>query len=841
MIRYLPRAVGAHFRSGRTLFLLSAFGVALGVASALSIQIINLNALGAFEGSVRAVSGEADLSVLGRLPTFPETLYPRVLADPDVAAAWPMYRVDVSLDEEQDLFLELIGLDLFAPPRIPWSEVPDARFAPLSTPGWAAVSPELARRRGWEIGDRFEVSSGDRRAELTVGATVDFRRLTPLAGTRMVVMDIARAQHALSGRGLLHQIDVRLRDGADVERARARLGASLGPAVDVLAPEQRRRRASGLLGAFRLNLTALSLVSLFVGGFLIYASTQASLVRRRHEFGLLRSIGSTRGQVLVLVLAEVGLLGALGVLVGLPLGYAVAVRNVDLVSATLSNLYLLEEIETLVLPGWLWVLAAAVGIGGAMAGALGPALDLSRRDPKSLLAAYTLHEKTGVGSFRLFLAGCATLLAGGAVYLGPARDWRPAGFLLAVTLLVGLPLMTPWVVRHATRILPARGFGVSYGAKALGLRLQTTSFAVAALAVAVSMLIGVTLMIGSFRRTVEIWIDGTLRADVYVTTESWRRARSAATLDDDLVRELRATPGVAHVDRLRQIFVQAGDRRISLAGVEMNLPAEIVRFAMLAGDRERAERRARDEGAVIIGEPLARKAGLWVGDTLRVPGPRGELEFPIAGVYYDYGDESGSAVMDLETMRTAFGPGSINNVALYLDDGVEPAGVVDRVKARFRDVPLLVRSDRDLRAEVFRIFDQTFAVTRLLQAMSLLIAVCGITLTLIVLARERVSELALYRALGARRRQIFGVFLGKGLGMALFGLVMGAVGGLALAAILILVINRAYFGWTIAFHWPWFALAEQSLTIVVAATLASLYPALRASRTPATELSRENL
>jgi putative ABC transport system permease protein len=239
--------------------------------------------------------------------------------------------------------------------------------------------------------------------------------------------------------------------------------------------------------------------------------------------------------------------------------------------------------------------------------------------------------------------------------------------------------------------------------------------------------------------------------------------------------------------------------------------------------------------------PLSRKAGLGVGDVLRVFGPSGEVSFPIAGVSYDYGNEAGGAAVHLSVLESAFGPGSVNNVALYLEEGIEPDLFADGLKARYAELPLVIRSQRALRDQVFEVFDQTFAVARLLQAISLLVAVCGVTLTLIVLARERISELALYRALGARRRQIFRVFLGKGLGMSLFGLAMGAGGGLALALILILIINRVYFGWTIAFHWPWAALVEQALTIVAASVLASLYPAVRASRTPATELSLENL
>jgi putative ABC transport system permease protein len=295
------------------------------------------------------------------------------------------------------------------------------------------------------------------------------------------------------------------------------------------------------------------------------------------------------------------------------------------------------------------------------------------------------------------------------------------------------------------------------------------------------------------------------------------------------------------MDRLRQLRVYSGNRRISLAGVDMSLSADLGQFELIEGDLAEALRRCREEGAVIVSEPLARKDGLGVGSTLIVAGPTGEVAFPIAGISYDYSNEAGAAATDLGTLERTFGPGPINNAGLYLEEGVDPEAFVDGLKGRYVDLPLVIRSERSLREDVFRIFDQTFAVTRLLQAISLLIAVCGITLTLIVLARERISELALYRALGARRRQIFRVFLGKGLGMALFGLAMGAGGGVALALILILIINRAYFGWTIAFHWPWGALAEQAATILLASVLASLYPALRASRTPAAELSRENL
>ena len=294
------------------------------------------------------------------------------------------------------------------------------------------------------------------------------------------------------------------------------------------------------------------------------------------------------------------------------------------------------------------------------------------------------------------------------------------------------------------------------------------------------------------------------------------------------------------VDRLRQFFAYSGDRRIFLSGVEMGLPGEEVRFPLLSGKRDDAFRMMREEGAVLISEPLSRKAGLRVGDRLPVYGPQGEITFPISGIYYDYTTEGGAAAMDIRTMEEWFGPGFINNMALYLDPDCDPERMVDELKYKFEDFPLQIRSNRRLREEIFAIFDQTFAVTQILRGMSLLIAICGITLNLLVVARERISELALYRAIGAGRRQIFGIFVGEGIGMALLSLFLGLLGGIALAMILIFVINRAYFGWTIQVHWTWGPILQQSAMILAAAVLASLYPALRASQVPAKELSKES-
>jgi len=384
--RYFARALRAQLRGGRVLFLLAVAGVALGVGAVLSIQILNQSALGAFAGSVRAISGDAQLSLVGRGPTLPDALLPRVLSERGVRSAQPLYRLEVALAGERGAALEVVGADLFAPARLPLDLARGDLAAVLRTPGWVAVTPSLASERGWARGARIPVSIGSRRVVLEVGALIDFQRVAPLASRRLAVMDLAQAQALLGEAGRVSQIDVVAAEGADLVELARRLEARLGGGVRAVTPDQRVAEAGALLAAFRLNLTALSLVSLFVGGFLVHASTQAALSRRREELGVLRCLGATRRQVLALVLGDALLLGTLGTAAGIPLGWLVARANVQAVSATLRNLYLLEGVERVTLTPALAGLGAALGFAGALLGALLPALDVAREDPRALLA-----------------------------------------------------------------------------------------------------------------------------------------------------------------------------------------------------------------------------------------------------------------------------------------------------------------------------------------------------------------------------------------------------------------------------------------------------------------------
>ena len=836
MLRYFYKTVSAHWRANPVLYSLTVLGVALGVASVISIRILNQSAIASFAAGVRTIGGGvADIVVTGKGATLPDEVYPRVRGTPGVVAAWPVFETTVSIEGRPDTFVQLLGVDLFAPAR----DFRDALSGPspgaedVRRRGRVAVTPELATTMGWAVGDRFEVRHGAHVRALRVGAFIDLRRWGGSGSRRAVVTDIAEAQSLFGGAGTLHRIGVKAAEGVDLAALAARIEGGLGGRVDAVTPSERTGQARQLLGAFRLNLTALSLVSLLVGTFLVFSSMRACLVWQRREFGVLRSLGSTPAQVLALILGEAALLGVMGVAIGIFAGYWTAIWNLDAVSSTLTNIYMLREIESLEVSGGTLALAAFAGLGGALSGTLLPALDVWRRDTRTLLDTFPAQSAGTAGARVLFRLGLVLVTGAVAWYWLAGWRWRPAGFVLATAVLLCLPLLAPWLVQRLTGRVRVPDFGFRYGVRSLGATLTNTSFSVSSLAMAVCLLVGITLLVESFRETLVRWVNRSLRADVYVTAAAGTRPGPDATLSPQLVERLAGGPQVESVDPLRRLFLRVGGRRVAVVGVDLNRSAEQRRLAFLSGD-DAVGRALRDRG-VLIGEPLSRSASVTVGDVVEIEGPEGPVRLPVSGIYRDY-TEGGSVTMDLGLMAENLGAGPLTSIALHLRPGADAEAAAAGIESRSPSGSLRVRSNRRLKEDVLHIFDQTFAVTRILQVMSLIIAACAITLTLLVAAQEKASEIALYRTLGAFRRQVFLLFVSKGTAMAFLGLALGYTGGLGLGVILIFVIQKSYFGWSIEWTWPWLPLAGEALAIVCAAVLASLYPAFKASRTPANEL-----
>ena len=834
--------------------LLAVAGVALGTGSVVTVQVLTRGAVSAFDATVDLLGGDADAVVLGHGGKLDESLYPVVLGTEGVASASPLLTSSVVVrragGQATPRRVPLYGLDLLSPTESALRPPSAAEPSRGSTAGgtWpaqragppavsalpAAVSAELARVLSLGPGDSVEVALGSAWRPVVVSDALESAAAASDHGP-MLVMDIAAAQHVLGGVEWISRVNVRFRPEAAAAEVQDRLASRLDGRALVSSPDGQRAEARRLLSAFRVNLSALAFTSVFVGLFLVYGTTRASLSRRRHETGLLRSLGATRSQVLGATLGEAAVLGAAGAALGVPLGYAAALANLESVSGTVTNLYLLSAIRTLEVPLHVWALALAGGVAGTLAGAAGPAVEVCSAPLAELLTERRARVRWRRLSRTLWRAswGLTALLL--AWFAAGGHRWRPAGFVLAAGIMVWIALAAPRLVAGACRLAGrSRGFGWRFALGGLPVRLHTSGVAVAGVGVAFAMLVGTTVMVGSFRDTFQAWLNTTMQADVYVSAAAWTGATDQGGVDRELVDELRELPGVAGVGRLRSFHGYANDLPVALRGMEFRLDSASEarrsdRFLFMEGDPE-AVTAELAAGAVAVSEPLARRAGVWRGDSISVRTAAGPVRAAVAGVYYHYGSDRGSVSMDLATMEAWFGPGGPHGVAVYVDgSGERRAAVAEAVRQAAAPYPVLVRTNGALRNDAMRIFDQTFAVTLLLQAMALAVAAAGVALSLLVMAREEASDTATFRALGATRGQLFRFHLGKGAGLAGIGGALGVAGGAGLAAVLIYVTNRAYFGWTVQFGVPVLSLLQQGAALALAAVAASWWPALRAA------------
>ncbi len=865
---------------GRTLA--AIFGIALGTAVYLGISLAGASALNNFQRGVSAVSGRAEWRLSRPGAPLPEELFLTVRRLPEVKAATPVIESVLELAPPAQGPVLLLGIDPFS--EAPFRDYdfdhgpgPEAWRAFLSRPASCLISAPLANRLGVGAGDVLRVVAGAQPHELTVVGT--FRSpggLYPLEGA-VLLMDLAWAQELLGRQGQIDYLDV-ITQGREPEVSQ-RLARSLPPGVEVNWPGAQARQMEGLVASYRLNLTVLSAIALFVGMFLIYQSVTLSVVRRRREIGLLRTLGMTPWQVLALFVAEGALSGLVGGLVGLILGVLLARGALSAMADTLTSLYTPVAAGKLLLPPALLGQAWALAVLASVAAALMPALEAARTRVRAVWYREELEEVLSRRTLLVFAGGVAALgLAGVLAALKPISGHPLPGFAAAFLILLAFALFTPLAARLLGRGLAPlfrRTLGVAgdLGCRYLSGSLSRSAVAIAALACALGMLIAVAVMIASFRETVNFWVTRSISGDIFFGPAVFSTAAYDQYLPPEIVDELRRDPEVADLYLYRCVRIPFRDRFVLVIGGSFEVLAkygglwfrqgdgvEIMRevggggqgpaapahsskpppstpFRGLGGELEGRTGGTQfphspldsPAGFCIISEPLAETFGYREGDLLELPTPSGPQLLKIKGVFYDFRTDGPSIWMDIRQFRRFWGDTHLNAVRIYLQDKSRlkeyQALLQERYGGRYRLVAL---SHQDLRHGILRIFDQTFALTYALEGVAVVVAIFGIITTFLVLIMDRERELALLQALGASRRQILGMVLVES-GLASFlSFLLGAGAGSLLALLLIFVINKQAFGWTIQLFFTPGIYLQTFVLVVVLGLAAGAYPAWRA-------------
>lgn len=805
--------------------LFSFVAIVLGVALGMAVQAVHEAALAEFGRGLRTLAGDADLQVMGPRGGFDEQLYALLAARPEVVAASPVVEVQAKIIGREEP-LHLLGLDVFALASV--------------TPALLPRSGEIAERaeQGRDTRDRFATLADDKlflssAAQTDLGVNVgetirlqagahilDFQIAGDLPGVaendRIAMLDIAAVQNRFAMLGRLSRIDLRLNAGILPETARTDLQAILPAGVMIEPPQAAENQAANLSRAYRVNLTLLAAMALLTGGFLVFSAQALSVVRRRTEFAFLRAIGLARRSLFAWLLAEGALVGLAGGVVGAALGHGLAWLMVATLGGDLGAGYFAGLKPQLQFQPAVTAIYIVLGVVAGVAGAWLPAREAATVSPaQALKAGDEAALPGGRGYPTIGLALLAASLA--ACWIPPADGLPVGGYLAVVFLLAGSVMLLPVVAAVIAGLISERG---SVPSRLAAARLEAAPghavVAAAGVLTSVALAAAMAIMVASFRDSVDQWLHQVLPADLYLRAGT---AQTSGYLDEALQARIAAVSGVGRVnftrhDRLRLVAGQTPvaliARPVSADGRELPL----VGTAVLDGSSK--------EPAIWISEALQDIYGWQPGQQVDLPLAGRPVRMRVAGVWRDYARQTGALMIDLADYRRLTGDQLVNDAAILLAPGVAPDQVAAALTATSSPGTLSIAYPGEIRAISLRIFDRTFAVTYLLEAVAVIIGLAGVAASFAALAVARRREFGMLRHLGLTRRQIGWMLAQEGALAAGVGVIGGLLAGAAIGLVLIEVVNRQSFHWSMDLHVPWGSLAVFAGVLIVLAALAAV-------------------
>jgi putative ABC transport system permease protein len=804
---------------GRTL--LAILAIALGVALGLAIYLINRSAADEISLAARSLYGLADLAIEGGGEGFDENLYPRIARVPGVAVASPVVEVEAKLIGHRGS-LTLIGLDGFR------SQLLQPAFAAAVVGGGESrdsseeqsndfddrsilLSASAARELQVKRGDFVEFQVGVQRERLRVSGVLPPAALQEFGG----VVDIAAAQWLFGRLGKLSRINLRLATGSSPDQVRAALADILPSSVKVTTPGEATDDALRLSRAYRSNLTALALVALFTGGFFVYSTQSLAALRRRREFAVMHAIGVTRFEQLMLMLSSSVIVGVLGAALGIVAGVIIARIGLSALGADLGAGYFRS-----LAPG-LNVLVAEVavfsllGIGVAVAGALRPALDAARVPTASALKAgdITSSEIHSHGWTVLTLG----VLAAITVSLPPIAGLPLPGFVAIALLLIGCVVAMPMVVRFVLRHAPRwRHLPYEIAIAQIAGTARYATLSVSSIIVSFSLMVSMAIMVTSFRDSLDQWTQKVLPADLYVRVGY---VGQSSYLDEALARSMTNVPGVEQVAYSRYARVQLSADRPALTLIARTL------------DRERPDDALWMMSTAANDLPNG-LLPVWVSEAaadLYSIEPGAQIAFELAGkpvtasvrgVWRDYEHQNGAIVMDRNDYLALTGDRAVNTVWFWLEDSADIAKVGNAVRDLMPPgTEHDLRTPGEIRELSLAAFDRTFAITYLLELVAVTIGLFGIAAGISAQVLARRSEFGALRHLGFTRGQVARMLAIEGSVLGALGVIVGLLAGTVISLILIYVVNRQSFHWSMDLRAPLGLLAGLSVALIAAAAL----------------------
>jgi len=806
--------------------LVAVAAIAVGVALGFAIHLVNAAALNEFSAAVQTLSGQADLQVGGSEPFIDEAVYPRLAERRGVEIASPVLTFDATLPGRQQP-LKILALDVFraghVTPALIGIPEGDAAYDTVADDA-IFLSPAAMEWLGVRSGGKVEFQSGTQRLQLRVAGSVPGAR----AGQRIGVMDIGAAQWGFRQLGKLSRIDLRLHSGEDRAAFRTALARELERdhpgRFRVSSPndEAQDTRSGNVSRAYRVNLSVLALVALFTGAFLVFSSQALSVMRRRGQFALLRVLGLERKQLLRQVLLEGAALGIAGSLLGIAGGYAIAVALLRAFGGDLGAGYFSGVQPQLQFAPVAALVYFATGLAVAILGGAAPAIQASRGRLAVALKSGT--DEVALSRLARPWPGLACLAVSAVLTQAPPVYELPIfGYLSIALMLLGAIALMPrlsaivfqaaqarWRTRRTVPALALARLANASGQAGIALGGVLSSF---------SLMVAMAIMVSSFRVSVDEWVQQLLPADLYVRTSSSGATALLTPAEQDA---LRATPGIGRIEflRTRPLSLAAERPSVILLARDLN-PAQIERTLVLAGPVV-APPPGRTLPQAWVTEAMVDLYGVRAGGTLRLPLAGAQHEFHIAGVWRDYARSTGAVMIGRSDYVALTGDREAGDAALWLAPDANAA----QVQAALRRLPfgglLELTAPGEIRQRTLTVFDRSFAVTYLLEAIAIVIGLFGVAATFSAQMLARAREFGMLRHVGVTRRQVLAILAFEGGALTALGIATGFALGWVISLVLVRVVNPQSFHWSMEMHYPWPLLGSVAAALLVSAAATAL-------------------
>ncbi len=814
--------------------LATVFAIALGVALGTSVYLVNGAALSEFDLAARRLVGDSDIIVRGSADGFDETLFPALARLAGVSAASPMLELEVALPARH-ASLKVVGLDPFRAaalqPALMAQIGNDARalFAHDAIILSRTAAEQLQLRRG----DLLPIVVGGDLATLRVIDTLSGDAYPEALG----LMDIAAAQWTLGRLGRLNRIDLRLRPGTDAQALRTELARSLPAGVVALTPAMERGRAANATRAYRVNINMLALVALLTGAFLVFSTQSLSVLRRRTALGLLRSLGVTRRELRHALLGEGLAMGAAGSMLGVLLGALSASLVLHYLGTDLGNRQLAGMGAALVLRPGPIIVSLLLGTGIAALGAWLPALEAARRAPALALKsadAEPVMSQLPAGRPALALLATAAMLA----WLPPLGGVPLAGYLAIAALLAGSILLVPALLRSVIGALPRTG-SVELDTAVAQLQGGTgvATVGLASIIVSFSLMVAMAIMVHSFRQSFDRWLIRLLPADIELRIST---GSDTGAFTADQQRRLAALPGVARADfrRVTQLRLRPDRPPVALIARDVANAGAADTLPLVSDARASVPSGAQP---AFVSEALQDLYGYRSGATLVIPLGGALRPFYVAGVWRDYVHPGGAVVIARSAYVAATGDRSASEASFWRRPQAGLGALESAIRASLGlGDSLDIIASPQLRERSLMLFDRAFALTYALEAIAVVIGLVGVAVAASSTALARRAQFGMLRHLGMLRRQVLAMLAGEGVIMSALAVVYGLLLGAVVSLILVYVINRQSFGWSIDLAVPWRRLGALSAVLIAASAFTALWSGRAAMSQEAIRAVRED-